>query len=402
MAAERLTERRIRDAKPGPRSRILWDGELSGLGVRITPGGTRSYILNYRDAGGRERRATLARCTEMTLRDARERGGAELVRIRDGKAGPLQRRRAAREAPTVAEMVGQYFEIEAPARIKRGRMKPNTLSVYRYQADKHILPAIGARRLAEVTRADIERMVAPLPSVTRNRVLALSSGIFSLAEAWELRPSGSNPCRHVERAREEARDRTLSPDELAALAAALTAAEERHPANVASIRFAAVTGLRIGEVLAVKWEHVHFEDARLLLPETKTGRRWHDLPAAGLAILADLPRLGDWTFSNTGGRVPATYKRVRQTFARVAEEAGLKDVRLHDLRRTVMTMAARRGVGSYVLRDMLGHRTASAADGYIRAIGSPVRQAREEIGAEMAALMDGKGGVVVPMRKRDG
>ncbi len=403
MAAERLTERRIRDAKPGPRTRIMWDSEVVGLGVRITVGGIKAYILNYRVAG-RERRVTLARCAELSLRTARERAAAELVAIRAGEIDPLERRRTADEAPTMADLIERFLEVEAPARIKRGRLKPGTVEVYGYQCRKHILPAIGKRRVAEVTRGDLERMVAALPGPSRNRVLALVSRLLTLAEHWEWRPHKSNPAFGIERAHEEARDRVLTPAEMAALAAALAEAEARSPASLgslAAIRVAALTGLRIGEVLAMRWEHIDFESGRLLLPQTKTGRRWHDLPAPALAILADLPRTCEWTFTNDGRSAP-TYKRCREAFARAAEAAGLADVRLHDLRRTLMTSAAAAGVGAYVLRDLLGHRTTAAAEGYIRAVGDPVREAREQMGATMAGMMAGKGADVVPMERRRG
>ena len=393
-----LTERTIRDAKPGPKARIVWDEKVKGLGCKIQPGGTKSFVLDYR-AGGRQRRVSLGRAGQLSLKDARERAGRELTAIRNGEADPLQRRQDARDAPTMATLIDQFFTVEAPARIKRGRMKASTVEVYHYQADKHVLPAIGARRIEEVTRADVERMVAPLTgAATRNRVLALTSRLFTLAEKWELRAPGTNPTRHVKRAREEARDRVLAPSELAALAEALSAAEARSPANVAAIRFAALTGLRIGEVLAVRWEHIDFETGRLTLPDTKTGRRVHDLPTAAAAILADIPRIGDWAFTNNG-KAPATYKRVRQTFARVASAAGLADVRLHDLRRTVMTNAALTGAGPHVLRDLLGHRDTTMADRYIRALSNPVRDTRERVSATMAAMMDGKAGEVVPIRK---
>ena len=396
-----LTEKRIRDAKPGPKPAVIWDSSVAGLGVRVFPSGAKAFVLSYR-VGGRKRLATLARCSEISLKAARERAGAELVRIREGEADPLRRRQEAREAPTVAEFVAQFFEVEAPARIKRGRMKAGTVEVYAWQANKHILPSIGKLRVEDVTRADIEKMVARLPGPSRNRVLALASRLFTLAETWELRAPGSNPTRKVERAREEARDRTLSTAELGALAKALSEAEPRSPANVAALRFAAVTGLRIGEVLAIRWEHVDFESGRLLLPDTKTGRRRHDLPSAALAILAALPRMGDWTFTNNGTS-PATYKRVRETFARVAAAAGLEDVRVHDLRRTVMTRAALAGVGAHVLRDLLGHRDTTMADRYIRSLDSPVREAREQIGADIAAAMGGGDGAeIVPLRRRDG
>ena len=394
-----LTEKRIRDAKPGAKLVILWDETVKGLGVRVTPAGVKSFVLSYR-AGGRKRLATLGRCAELSLRDARERAGRELADIREG-GDPLRRREDAAEAPTVADLIGRFLSDEAPRRIKLGRLKPGTVEVYALQAGKHILPVIGKRRVADVTRGDIERVVAPLSGPTRNAVLALVSRLFTLAERWEWRDQRTNPVRGIERARQDARDRVLSPSELAALAAALNEAEARSPANVAAIRFAALTGLRIGETLAVQWDNVDFEAGRLLLPDSKSGRRHHDLPTPALEVLAGLPLLCEWVFTNNG-TAPATYKYVRAQFAAAAKAAGLEDVRLHDLRRTVMTRAAMAGVGTHVLRDLLGHKTTAMADRYVRAVGNPVRDAREQIGAEMAALMEGKTGEVVLLPGRKG
>ena len=252
-----------------------------------------------------------------------------------------------------------------------------------------------------MTRRHVERMVDPLPNATRNRVLALTSRLFTLFARWEWRAQNSNPAQGIERAREDARDRTLAPSELSALAGALSGLEDRFPASVAAIRFAAVTGLRIGEVLRVRWQDIDFEGGRLTMPETKTGRRIHDLPAAALQVLGALPRLNPWAFT-TGTNAAITYRTVRKHFAEAAKAAGLADVRLHDLRRTVMTAAAAAGVGTHVLRDLLGHKTTAMADRYIRSVGNPVRDAREQIGATMAAMMEGNGGAVVPLERRRG
>ena len=381
-----LTERRIRDTKPTDKTFILWDGQVKGLGVKVYPSGSKSFFLNYR-IGGRERRATLARTSELSLRGARERSAAELVAIRDGKTDPLERRREAHDAPTVAEGIERFFNEFAPARIERGRMTERTVRDYRQQSRQYLLPALGKRKIGDVTRRNVELMVERLPRVQRNRVLALTSRLFRLFETWEWRAQNSNPAQGIERAREEARDRVLSPTELASLANALRNAEDYHPAPVAAIRFAAVTGLRIGEVLGIRWEHVNFESGRLLLPATKTGRRPHDLPAAALAVLSALPRINDWPFT-TGRSAAVTYRTVRKRFATVASAAALSDVRLHDLRRTFMTNAAVAGVGTHVLRDLLGHKTTAMADRYVRAVGNPVRDARERVGAEIAAMMD--------------
>ena len=393
-----LTERIIRDVKPEPKPRIIWDGNVTGLGCKVFPSGRKAFVLSYR-IGGRKRLATLARCAEISLREARERAGAELVRIREGEPDPLNRRREATEAPTVADLIDRFLSVEGPARIARGRLTETTLAGYRHQCGKYLLPKLGKRHVADLKRGDVEHLVAPLPGVTRNRVLALVSRLFGLAERWDWRAQHDNPARGIERAREEPRDRVLARSELAALATALNELAKPYPASVAAIRFAAVTGLRIGEVRTIQWAHVDFETCRLTMPETKTGRRTHDLPTSALEILSALPRINDWAFT-TGSDAPVTYRTVRKHFAEAARSAGLSDVRLHDLRRTVMTNAAAAGVGTHVLRDLLGHKTTAMADRYVRAVGNPVREAREQVGAAMAAMMEGKTGEVVPLRER--
>ncbi len=395
-----LTERQIRDAKPGPKTRILWDGTVKGLGLRVTPAGAKAFVLSYRVAG-RKRLATLARAGELSLKAVRERAGSELAAVRAGEADPLQRQREALAAPTVAEGVARFLDEYAPRRMADGRMSERTLADYRKQATATILPGLGRMKVAAVTRRDIERAVARRAPVQRNRTLALLSRLFNLFEEWQWREPNSNPTRRIERAREEPRDRVLSPSELAALSSALRSVEADKPAAVAAIRFAAVTGLRIGEVLAVQWGHVEFETGRLTMPKTKTGRRVHDLPSAALAILADRPRFpgNEWAFTSDRNGRPTTYHTTRMVFREVREAARLADCRLHDLRRTVMTNAAAAGVGSHVLRDLLGHKTTAMADRYVRAVGNPVRDAREQVGAAMAAMMDGEAGKVVPLRR---
>ena len=260
---------------------------------------------------------TLARVGEMTLKQARELAGKEIARVRAGEAHLVNRRREAAEAPTVADAVRRFLTDYAERRIANGRMKRRTVKDYDSQCRGVILPALGDLPVAAVEPADVERMVDPLKPVMRNRILALGSRIFTLTEHWGWRPQRSNPARGIERSVENARDRVLSPAEFEVLAGALAARAERNPAVVAAIRFAAMTGLRIGEVLAIEWQHVDMETGALLLPETKTGRRWHDLPAAALTVLDGLPRINAWCF--TGGRAPIGYKHAGAVFREIAD-----------------------------------------------------------------------------------
>ena len=396
-----LTEKVIRDTKADGKTRTIWDAQVPGLGLQVTRGGTKNFVVRYKVAG-RKRQAILCRAGGVPLREIRKRAADELMRIRAGETDPLQREHDAREAPTVADGLDRFFGSYVEDRVATGRMSERTVREYRLQATRYVRPALGTRKAAEVTRRDVEAMLDRLRDapVQRNRVRAFASRLFNLFETWEWRPQHTNPVRGVDRAREEARDRILTPTEIGALSDALNVAADVNPASVAAIRFAAVTGLRIGEILAIEWSHVDFESGRLTLPTTKTGRRVHDLPTAALAILANLPRINAWAFT-TGRDAPITYRTVRTHFARIAKRAGLDDVRLHDLRRTVMTTAAAAGVGTHVLRDLLGHKTATMADRYIRAVGNPVRDAREQVGAAMAAMLDRKPADVVPLRKAE-
>lgn len=397
-----LTERRIRDLKPAEKTAFLWDGQVRNLGVRITPKGAKSYVLFYRTAG-RKHLATLARCAEISLREARERAGRELAAIRAGETDPLDRRREAREAPTINDLLDRFFDTYVPDRIAAGRMTRTTATKYGNQADNYLRPALGKRLVADVTRHDIERIakrLARTPTL-RNRVLAFASRVFTLAEHWEMRPQRTNPVRGVDRAKEQARDRVLAASELAALSAALGEREAASPFAVAAIRVAAMSGLRISECLSMRWEHVSFETGRVVLPVTKTGRRVVPLGAPVLDLLADLPRINGnpWVFAGARNGAPVTYKTVRDLFAAVCNVAGLEDVRLHDLRRSVATNLAAAGVNAYTLRDVLGHATLAMSNRYVRAAGDALTDATERAASMAAAAMAGEGGEVVPLRR---
>ncbi len=394
-----LTERIVRDAKSDGKARTIWDGEVKGLGLQITQGGRKNYVIRY-TVGGRKRQAILARAGETSLRDIRKRAGEELVRIRAGEADPLRRKREEVEAPTFTDLLDRFFDDHVPRRVEAGRLSERTVQEYTKQR-RYVEPVLGKLKVVDITRQDVEKAIDRPGPTHRNRLAAFLSNLFNRAEDWELRPQHTNPARRIEKAKEEPRDRTLTPTELAGLARALEGLSSRFPAAVGAIRFAAFTGLRISECMAVRWAEVDFEAGRLTMPDTKTGRRVHDLPTPALELLADMPRIGEWAFTSARNR-PVTYAYVRRVFADAVRDAGLADVRLHDLRRTVMTAAAAAGVGTHVLRDLLGHRTTAMADRYIRAVGNPVRDAREQVGAAMAAMMAGESGEVVPLRRRRG
>ena len=178
-----LTERIVRDAKSTGKTFTVWDVQVKGLGLQATAGGTKNYVVRYGTADGRKRQAILGRAAEVSLKDVRERAGMELFAIRQGDADPLERRREAREAPTVREMFERFLAEVAPVRVQARRMSPKTVENYTSQARRYILPLLGDAKVAKVTRADIEQFAAKVKGAgpQRNRVLQLLSRLFTEA-----------------------------------------------------------------------------------------------------------------------------------------------------------------------------------------------------------------------------
>ena len=396
LNAANLTPTRIAAAKPRPAAWVLWDAKVRGFGVRIFPGGSKSYTIKYR-SDGRQRWFNIARVGEIGLEEARRRAGRALADSRDG-ADPARQRQARRQAPTVADGLDRFFDEWAPQRVADGLLSERTLYDYRNQAGRTFRPILGKLKIAEVTREDIERAVAKVAPVQRNRQLALASRLFNLWAKWEWCEQGRNPARLIERTREQPRDRVLAPSEIQALAGAVEALDD--PFAVAAIKLLALTGWRTGEALGLEWEHVNFETGEALLPSTKIGRDNRHLAAPVLALLADLPRVNGNPHVFAGARGAAIgYRKFRILFAEAARAAGLEDVRLHDLRRSVATMAAAHGVSVLMLRDLLGHKSVTMANRYARRAGSALQETVDASAARMAALMSGEGGEIVPLKR---
>jgi integrase len=431
---------------------VLWDTELKGFGVRVQRGGSKSYLLHYRAGSGRGaplRKLTIGRHgSPWTPETARKEAKTLLGMIEDG-ADPAADKMARREAPTIAELAERFLAEHAEA-----KRKGSTAAEYKRLLDKIILPAVERRKVADVTRADVTKLhhanrKAPYQA---NRVLAVLSKMFNLAERWGLRPDGSNPCRHVEKFTERKRERMLSPSELARLGDAL-AAHSGSPYPVAAVKLLVFTGARLGEVLGLRWEWIDFERGEARLPDSKTGAKTLHLPPPALAVLADLPRLDGNPYVIAGAKEDAAlvdlekpWRTIRDRvtvgmwrdsedekiavpfaelsrkldreptaaeFRKAAAErgialpVGLTDVRIHDLRHAFASVAASSGMGLPIIGKILGHSQPATTARYAHLASDPVKAAAATVAGKIAAAMassSGKAGkesgIVTPLRSR--
>jgi integrase len=383
---------------------VLWDSELKGFGVRVQRGGAKSYVLHYRVGTGRGaslRKLTIGRHGSPWAAETARREAKRLLGMVENGGDPAADKTARKVAPTMAELADRFLAEHVDA-----KRKASTADEYRRLLDKIILPTLGKRKVADVARADITRLhhANRSASYQANRLLAVLSKMFNLAERWGLRPDGSNPCRHVEKFAERKRERMLSPAELAQLGEAL-AAHDVSPYAVAAVKLLVFTGARLGEVLGLRWEWVDFERGEARLPESKTGAKTLHLPPPALAVLAELPRLDGNPYAIAGAKPGAALVNLEKPWRAIRAAAGLDDVRLHDLRHAFASVAASSGMGLPIIGKMLGHTQPATTARYAHLASDPVKAAAAVVAGKIAAAMAGGSGdtgmtsaTVLPLR----
>ena len=393
----RLTKRLVEGAAAPQAGEInLWDSEAPGFGLRVRAGGSRVYVVEYRNREQRKRRITLGPHGRLTVEQARERARQALAAVGRGE-DPAEARIEERAAPTVAELAGRYLEQHA-----RPKKKPASIGADERILRLFVLPALGRRRVAALGLkeiADLHHAMRDKP-VQANRMLALLSKMLGLAERWGLRPLGSNPCRGVDRFPERRRDRFLSAAELERLGAVLSEEEPADPFVVLAIRLLLLSGARRDEVLTLRWSEVNFERACLSLPDSKTGAKLIPLGPAALALLADAPRLEGNPYVIPGRRTGGRLIGLQRPWVHIRERAGLRDLRLHDLRHTFASIGAAAGLGLPVLGAILGHRSQATTARYAHLADDPRQAGAARISSEIAAALNGRqAGEVIPFKK---
>jgi integrase len=368
---------------------FIWDDQVPGFALRCRYG-QKTFCLQYRLLGGRgsrQRRVTLGKVGVLSLEDARHVAQEYLRQVRYGH-DPVASRQASRQAPTLATLAERYLAEHADVK-KKLRSAQSDHSNMRL----HVLPALGSLHVHAITHADIARLQHGMRGTpgAANRVLTLLSKMFALAEHWGLRPTGTNPVKGTQRYPEHKRERHLSLGELARLGEVLRQAElERTelPSVIALIRLLLFTGAWLGEVLGLRWESIDWEAGQLRLADSKTGAKTLYLSPPALAVLRALPRLGGNPWCLPGRRHGRALVNPQKPWRRLRAQAGLSDVRLHDLRHTYASMAARVGFSLPMIGALLGHQDATTAR-YTHLVHDPVQEAAQVVGEAVRAALGG-------------
>jgi integrase len=400
----KLTDRFLTSRKlPAAGRAIYTDSTVPGLAFRVSAGtalnpvGRRDWLLRYRPRRQAQKAVSLGAYPAVSLSKARQRageiiaaakGGVDLIAVEEREA-EAQRAAEAKARP-LSEIANGYLES-----VKRLRSWRSIESRIRC----HIIPKLGNKSMGEVTRAgvvefldDLERKGGLRHQV--NRCRETLRAIYAYAIEREL--VSVNPVVGVSKRKVEIpRDRTLTTDELTALWQAI---DKLPQLPRAYFRVVLLTGARRNEVRGMAWSEVDLDDGlwRLSAERNKSGRAF-DLPLSLPVVktLQALPRLGPMIFTLDGKRPMA----VHQLIERVRGDAGLLDVRLHDLRRTLRTGLAELGVSFEVAERVLNHAVPGLQAVYNRHSYAAEKRAALALWAEhVIALAEKRDATVVAFR----
>ena len=366
MPNVRLNESRIEALEPRKSPYDVRDTELKGFGVRVLPSGARRFFVHSQHEGRRLWK-TVGDASSIGLDEARKRATELLAAIRRD------------EPATVPE--DSLFEAVAEEVFSRyGRnWKLGTMKVNRGYLRSTILPRFGGMNIANIDRQDVQNWFASLHAtpVAADRSMPILSVIMRQAEIYGYRPEGSNPCAGIRRYRRKGRERFLSKPELRRLAQVLDGHEARHPRKAAFVRLLLLTGCRKGEIRILQWSD--YRDGRLFLRDSKTGPRTVWLSSPARAIMDGLPRRGQWVFPSPQRQGPVSPIVFDSFWRRVREEAGIGDVRLHDLRHTYASIAIMGGETVTTVARLLGHNDAQTTLKYAHLSDRSVREAADAL-----------------------
>ena len=373
MANRRLTQRLNDTLTPGKSVREIRDTELRGFGIRVLPSGRKSYFVHARN-GGRRTWTKVGDAGAMPLVDARKLARSHLAARREGDPSPSVEASAETPFEDVAEAV-----FRRQARL----WKPGTLEVNRNYLKNQILPRFRGQPIGAITGADVQQWFASLRSTpaAADRAAPVLSVIMREAETLGHRPEGSNPCVNIRRYRRRGRERFLSREETRRLGEALA----RHDGHVlaAAVRLLLLTGCRKSEIMTLQWRD--FRDGHLFLRDGKTGPRTVWLSTAARSILESLPRTGAWVFPGRDGK--GSVQGLKYFWVKLRDEAGLQDVRLHDLRHSYASLALQAGETVLVIGRLLGHSDPDTTLKYIHLADRTVRDAVDAV----APVLGGEG-----------
>lgn len=344
-----------------------YDIKVRGLGIAVTDKGTKTFIV-YKKIDGKPERITLGSFPAISIENARTLALEASTQIAKG-VNPNKERKKIKQDLLLGKLFERYLEQYAKNH-KRKRTWSEDIKLYRrYLAD------LENKKISTLKKTDIETLHAKIGNnhgkYGANRTLSLLHSLYQKALSWGW--EGINPCAGVKKFKEKSRDRFLQGDETTKFFDALNTENSETFRDFFYISL--LTGARRSNVLSMNWQDINFERAIWQIHETKNGES-QTIPIIpqALVILEKRyrNRINDWVFPSATSK-SGHIEEPKKVWKRLLDKAGIKDLRIHDLRRTLGSWQAATGANSYIIGKSLGHKSQQATAIYARLNLDPVR-----------------------------
>ena len=363
-----------------------FDERTTGLGLRLSSAGRKSWFVMYRHAG-RLRRYTIGTYPALGLADAREKAKALLHEAALGN-DPATEKQVNRGAPTFGEIAEQYIELYAKANKRSWTADQRML--------KHdLLPRWKNVKAYEIKRRDIivmlDEVVLRAP-IQANRILALLSKLFNWAISRDL--VEINPCIAVKRpSRENQKDRVLNQEEIAIFWHGLDAASMTELTRLC-LKLQLVTAQRKGEIVSAEWQELELETGWWTIPAEKAKNKLaHRVPLSTLAmqLLQQIKLLSGesrWLFPSKATDKSMLDSSIDHALHKNEAKFAIPPFTPHDLRRTAASHMTGSGVPRLTVSKILNHIESGITAVYDRhSYDQEKREALELWGEKLSAII---------------
>jgi integrase len=339
----------------------LYDTVIPGFIVEIRATGGKTYYLRYRDTHGKQKQYKIGDTKSLTFEQARNAAQTLRAKVVLGD-DPSAEKAAVRLVPRLDTFVADHY---LPYIKSCKRAWQTCVSVLK----NHILPEFGKLHLDEITQAEIIKYHLAMrekgyAAVTANRVVVMLRYMYNLAKKWKVAGSDTNPAIGIGLFEENnKRERYLSSEEVQRLS--LTIQNSDNPQLKYIVALLLLTGCRKRELLDAQWEHFDLERCSWRIPMSKSGKPRHvPLSDNVLFILSQLPRFDDCTYILPNPKTKQPFNTVFCSWNTARKQAGMPDLRMHDLRHSFASFLVNAGRSLYEVQNILGHSQLNTTQRY--------------------------------------
>lgn len=369
---------------PGQSKVDYHDAGCKGLMLEIRASGGKTWYLRYRDNHGKQRQFRMGDAKDLSLDQARHRANELRGQIALG-IDPAAEKATLRAVPTFANFMAERY-MPFVKGYKRSWVSDDSY------LRNHLLPALGKKHLDEISKHDVIAFHHGMRAKgyalgTCNRCLILLRYALNLAARWEIPGITANPTKDVPLFEDpNKKERYLSQEEAQRLYEAVRQSD--NPMLQYIVPMLILTGARKREVLDSKWEDFDLARRQWRIPVTKAGKPRHvPLSDGVLQLLATVPHDDErpWVFPNPKTRKP--YVSFFYSWDTARTQAGLADVRIHDLRHSFASFLVNAGRSLYEVQKILGHTQVKTTQRYAHLSQETLIDAANEVSKAVSLVI---------------